>query len=462
MAISAIGGAEIVGLTSATVALAGIVLGFLSLGEEAGVRRFVGACKGRGDREGVANYFWSTTLFRIATFVPAGLVMIVLGLLGLSFGGLDSDMLFYAGVMVLLNLVLVFDDLLASHLETKPIFIGSIVGNAVKLPLGLGLVSLGWGWAGAVIGYIALAPAAFIVKLLPSLKLAGLRLHFDFQVLRYVLKAGVASWLPAMIAVLGQQLGVLTLFGVKGASETGLYYVSFAIMGVVTELGGSVLGLMMPVLSGMEDGRKRACWRAIKISLVLVTPLAFALAAYPEVPLSLLGKEYVDAAPMLMLLALTIPATLIATGVTSLVYAYGMYTTILILGLVGNLSRIATYIPLSYLMGGVGVALSYALGAYIALAVTTLICRKIGFNPGFKEALLITAPPPSLAPILHLLDINWLIGTPILLLIPYTNYLKMKILTREDLRELAYALAPRQTVNEIYHYLRPIIDRLID
>ena len=43
----------------------------------------------------------------------------------------------------MLNLVLVFDDLLASHLETKPIFIGSIVGNAVKLPLGISLVSLG-------------------------------------------------------------------------------------------------------------------------------------------------------------------------------------------------------------------------------------------------------------------------------------------------------------------------------
>ena len=186
------------------------------------------------------------------------------------------------------------------------------------------------------------------------------------------MKAGVASWLPAMIAVLGQQLGVLTLFGVKGASETGLYYVSFAIMGVVTGLGGSVLGL------------------------------------------------------------------------------------------VGNLSRIATYIPLSYLMGGVGVALSYTIGAYIALAATALVCRRMGFNPGFKEALLITAPPLCLAPILHLLDVTWLIGTPILLLIPYTSYLKMKILIREDLRELAYALAPKQTVNEIYHHLRPIIDRLID
>ena len=71
--------------------------------------------------------------------------MMILSLLGLPFGGLGSDMLFYAGVMVLLSSVAVFDDLLASHLETKPIFIGSIVGNAVKLPLGIGLVSMGWG-----------------------------------------------------------------------------------------------------------------------------------------------------------------------------------------------------------------------------------------------------------------------------------------------------------------------------
>jgi len=258
-----------------------------------------------------------------------------------------------------------------------------------------------------------------------------------------------------MIAVLGQQLGVLALLGIKGASETGLYYVSFAIMGVVTGLGGNVLGLMIPVLSGMEDGRKRACWRAIKISLVLVTPLAFTLAAYPEMPLGLLGKEYVNAAPMLMLLALTIPATLIGAGVTSLVYAYGMYMTILILGLVGNLSRIVTYIPLSYLMGDV--ALSYALGAYIALAATALVCRRIGFNLDFKEALLITAFPLCLVPTLHLLGVSWLVGASLLLLLPYTSYLKMEILSRGDLRELAYALAPRQTVNEIYKHLRLII-----
>jgi len=70
MVISIIGKAEILGLTSATVALAGIVTSFLSLGEETGIRKFVSACKGRDDVEGVANYFWTTALFRVATFIP--------------------------------------------------------------------------------------------------------------------------------------------------------------------------------------------------------------------------------------------------------------------------------------------------------------------------------------------------------------------------------------------------------
>ena len=59
----------------------------------------------------------------------------------------------------------------------------------------------------------------------------------------------------------------------------------------------------------------------------------------------MLGDEYVGATPMLMLLALTIPATMIRAEVSSLIYAYGMYTTILVLGLIGKLSRIVVYIP---------------------------------------------------------------------------------------------------------------------
>ena len=57
---------------------------------------------------------------------------------------------------------------------------------------------------------------------------------------------------------------------------------------------------------------------------------------------------------------------------------------------------------------------------------------------------------------------NWLVGASLLLLLSYIAYLKIGILKRKDLRELAYAVAPRRAVDEIYQHLRPIIDKLID
>ena len=165
---------------------------------------------------------------------------------------------------------------------------------------------------------------------------------------------------------------------------------------------------------------------------------------------------------MLVTLALAVPAALIGVGVNSLLYAYGMYMSILALGLIGNMSRIAMYVPLSCMMGGVGVALSYTLGAYIALAAVAIVCRRIGFNPGLKEALLVVVPPLCLASTLHLIGVSWVIGAPLLLLLSYIGYLKMKVLSRADLRELAYALAPRQVVDEVYQHLRPLIDHLIE
>jgi len=86
----------------------------------------------------------------------------------------------------------------------------------------------------------------------------------------------------------------------------------------------------------------------------------------------------------------------------------------------------------------------------MGLAVVSLICERIKFNPEFKEAFIITACPLCLALILHLLSVNWLIDTVLLISLQYIAYLRVGILSREDLRDLSYALAPKQVVDEIY------------
>jgi len=110
----------------------------------------------------------------------------------------------------------------------------------------------------------------------------------------------------------------------------------------------------------------------------------------------------------------------------------------------------------------VGVALSYALGDFTALVAEILVSRRIGFDPGFREALLATVLPLCLALALRLSGVSWLVGAPPRLALSYISYLRTGVLSRVDLRELAYALAPRKTVDEVYQHLRPVIDRLVD
>lgn len=459
--ISAIAGPSVVGLTSTTMSLALTVFGLVTLGTNIGVQRFIGACRGKGDHECSSRYFWSVALYNLIIYLVVGTSMVIMGLSGLSIYNIKGDMLFYAGLMVIFNSSLLFDPLLISYLETKPLFIATVLGQAIRVPVGVGLVYIGWGWIGAFIGILASMPISLIVKLRFVLKIVKPKLRIYIDTLKDVLKAGLANWLPSTITLLGQQLGVLTLFGIKGAIETGLYYVAFSIMSVIQGIGISILQLMLPVLSGMSDGRKRATVRAIRIILALVSPLAFVLAVYSYVPLSLLGKSFIAATPILMLLSISIPATFIVVGVNSLVYAYGLYGMVLVLGLAMNLSRILSYVPLSLIMSGIGTALSYALGSYIALIVAAYICRKIKLEINYKEILIIIVFPLVISILMWAIKIHWLVGSLIILLSSYVLYFKMRIITRKDIRDLVYALFSKHAANKIYKYFQPLIDWLI-
>jgi O-antigen/teichoic acid export membrane protein len=47
------------------------------------------------------------------------------------------------------------------------------------------------------------------------------------------------------------------VYFVIGGAATGFYFIAFAIAGIVYQLPASILTLMFPVLSGMEEGRKK-------------------------------------------------------------------------------------------------------------------------------------------------------------------------------------------------------------
>ena len=457
MIISAIAGSETLGLTSATVGLAGLVNGLLSLGIGTGLRRFLGQCIGLGDRDCLSRYLWTTILFTSTVYVATGSFLYLIGSLGYSLWSYTPEMLRIASIIVLLGIYQTLQAFLVSLLRTDIMFLGNVIGNVLRFGVGIGLVYLGFGWVGAAVGYMFVNLTNFLVSLVYALRIIGFRLVFSVSVLVDVLHAGIVSWLPNIIVLAGQWLGVLFVFGSSGAVETGYYYLAYSISFAVLAISTSLLGLLLPVLSGMVDGRKRAASRVLRISLLFMAPVAVFIATYPWLPLGLLGKEYIAASNILTILLLSSVPLAITACINSLIYAYGYYRMVLLIGLSQNIPRIILYLSLVPLYGGLGASISFTLGTYSGLLISLFIAYKIRFYIDMRSIGITIAIPLALGIASYILGLHWIIGL-ILIASSYILYARLGILSRRDLRDILSAFMSEKRIDRLYDRLRFLID----
>ena len=446
--ILAIGGSEILGYTSAVVGLASLITGILSFGIDIGVRRFLGETLGLGRIGDLRVYFWTTVYFLLAVYCTASIVVYVLGSIGLVFGEYKPEMLKLASVMVLLGIAAPFTSLIVTYLKTEFILLASIIGNTVKFALGVNLVLLGFDWVGATVGYTMVSIVHLAIGLTYTLKSIGFTYRFNIDYLTKVLKAGIASWTPGVIVLVGQWLSVLTVFGCSGAYETGQYYIAFTISGLILMVSSSMNGLLLPVLSGMSYGRERLCLRVLKLGLAVTVPLALILVAYPWLP-SILLREF-NAEHVLRVLALsTIPLAL--TGpITNLVYAYGDYTQVLKIGLAQNIPRIILYTTITPLLGALGSAIAYLTGSITGLLQASHTARKIGFTIDWWSIVKTVVTPLAIVLFLTLTPwIPWPIGVATIIAVSTIVNVKTKLISRSDVREIVESILPETIAKKI-------------
>lgn len=460
MLITVVGGSGVIGVTSAIVGFASLISGLISFGVGVGVQRFLGKYIGENNYGEVARYFWSTTIFMFLIYSCVGMVLYVLGSLGYGLGGVSPIMLQTSSIIVFLGFTLSFNSLLVSYLKTGVVLLSAVIGNVLKFIVGVSLVYYGWGWIGAVLGYVCVSLTGLMVYSWYSFKLIGFKPTISLNALRNVLTAGFSSWLPSIVLLAGQWIGVLVVFGVAGAVATGYYYVAFAISSVVLMISGSMLSLLLPVLSGMGDGRKRASWRILRICLVFTFPIAVFLMVYPWLPLNLLGGEYVVASSVLFILLLSTLPIAIARDVFSLVYAYGFYGYVLGVGLAQNIPRILLYFTLTPMFGGLGAALSYTFGGFTGLLAALWVAYRINFRIGWRDIAVIVAVPGLAGLVCWLFGLHWLLGVLAIFGFSLIGYAKLNVLTRSDLRELSYAFISKSLIDRFYVRFKLLIDLL--
>jgi len=446
LVISRVAGPVAIGVASATIGLASIVGQACFLGIPMGVQRFFGGCINSGDPVDIGVYLGSSIAAIIVLSLVGGSVVlwaVLTNVLRVRVG-----IVTIAGVLILLDGVCqVLRSLFASALRTYIITLSSIVAGAARFVVGVSLVYAGWGGIGAAVGYIAATATALVVlTYFLFSKFNGVKLGLSQLASKEVVKAGLASWPGAVLSSVGMWLGVLVVFGAYGAAETGLYYVALAVASLVIALPQSILMLMYPLLSGMNEGGETTAWRATKLGLAISTPLSVTLALYPRLVLGLLGVDYLEASLELTVLSLSAAPIALFTGIWSFAYAYGYYRLVLALGLSQTAPRVLLYLWLARL-GGVGAAYGFLAGSIIGAASAIVVAGKVGLKISWRDLSILVLVPAALGILTLSTHLPWFLGPPLIVFLSLQSYTRFNVVSREDLRELIQALLPRKAAN---------------
>ena len=92
--------------------------------------------------------------------------------------------------------------------------------------------------------------------------------------------------------------------------------------------------------------------------------------------ISKFGQYYVNGSSSLEILLLSMLPMTVLGGINALVYSYGNYRDVLIIGLAISIPRTEQYFLLVPIFGGIGAALSYTLGSIIRCVASIIIIAK--------------------------------------------------------------------------------------
>ncbi len=413
-----------------------------------GVQRLLGKSFSENSQDQTKVLLKASLLLLSLGVFATSVLLFALGDLILASYDIDMVLVFLAVLLVAsTSFRNLFRGTVIASLKTKALPIVRIVSGIVKLGLAIILVSIGMEEIGLMIGFtsffilssILLAINVFIIFRSLERK-SGLKLK---EAVKKIFSASVVSWIPELIRKPGTHLGTIIIFGTIGASQAGVYFISFSVANAIIVLVTVLLAYGFPLLSGMSDGRKKLVWRLIKMSLVFGIPITSIVMFYANDILYIFGKEYAEASFALEILLVSVLPIIVGRGVITLVYSYGNYRQVLALGLARDIPRISLYFILVPIYGISGAALSFTVGSLIGFIVALIIAKNIGLKIYSKDLSIIFVIPMILGFILSYYEVNFVLSITTILLVSYLSYLKLGIITREDLNDSVMVL-PRK------------------
>jgi len=462
--ISKIVSIEAIGKAATIIGLETLIVGLLNLGIPTGAQRFMGFSYGRNDHAKLSEYFYTDVLFMFATSLLTGLFFILLGLASISILSLDSLSLIFLGILIIFGMgggwSTVGQSFCNTVVKTEYVALSQLTSSLLRLMISLALVFAGCEFVGVMVGYVVASLVFSILQLLLPVRMLrslGSRFSTSLSSLINCVKAGVASWLPNILSLFGQWLGVLGVYAFVGLAETGLFFIALTVTSIVVSFSQSILTLSFPMISGMVDGRKRMMSRVVRFSASVMMPITFFLIAYPHAIPMLLGGQYIASSELIRILSIGYILSPIILGYIYYVYAVDRYRDVLTVGLAGTIPRLILYPLMINWYGELGAAIAFSTASPIQLLAVLVNASKINYKLHLRDHLKIIALPCVVSTLMVLLNVSWPIGFVTILLTSYILYARLNMITKDDLREVGEAVLSRKVLEKIYPHIRELL-----
>lgn len=434
--------AEVIGIVITLASFSSLLVAISGLDIGIGMKRFLGKAQAENDWVKFKQIVSASTLITIITTIVILLIALNPIFNLLSYFSIEEKYIPIIVVIVISNALLsVTSNSIISALKSKLLIIPYLVGSVGRFPILFSLfyfldvseLNVAWAYSShlIILSAVLLGLNVYVLR-----KSSGHFFTNFFSNSKLVIQASVAKWLPQLIGVIETQFSILALFALKGGLETGLYYISYAIFGVISMIGSAINMVSHPVLSGMElQTQREFLLKTLKFGFILTMPFGVIAYFYSEPILSVFGNEFSVSTEIISILLIALPVAIIMDGCYYLLYARGDYKGILYLGFGVNIVRIICYIILVPSYGGIGAATAYVIGSIVQLIFTIILIQKISLKLEYKMYFLIGIIPVTIGYLLEVANVG-ILGFLVVLIGSFIIYSKIKLVKEDDIETL--------------------------
>ena len=460
-------GAEAIGFASSIAALVDIIATITVLDMSLGMKRPIGIAISSGDLGKFKQILSSTILFVAIITIISVIIITVTNLRIPQFLGFDSQ---YIGIIIAMVFAMsfryIFMEALIASFRSKELTLPFLFGSLLRFPI---LFALLYFLKGVTLATV-LAYSSMIFISAGFFGFYSIKIFYGRTLvkatgnivpnIKTILKAGLSSWIPHVINVLGYQLGILTIlnFG-GGASEAGKFYIPIGIFTVVLFIVTGMSKVAHPLVASMTTQKRQISFMSysMKLAFIFTMPITAPLLFFADDFLGLMGREFASDGDVLSILIISVPLVIIYELVYYFLYGKGYNKEILYLGLYGNIPRITLYFLLSPLLGAVGTALGWLIGSSIQFIFTIKVAKQHSLSLEYRKYIILTAIPLTIGSITWIINMQFAISTIIIIFGSLLLYIKLRLFADTELNDLLYAGFPDNIAKKIYPVTLKII-----